>query len=310
MQNPFAQVIVIAIGWVVLILFFILGTWAKSKSMEKRKRETIERTDAEMNARAKVIAEGRPVIRHEIPEDAELAAYMQDLPREIKTITDAQRLAMKLEQNAITGLWQSAISGVIAILLPHERVYSFMWNARCVAMGRGDSQNDALESHGVVFFSNMRFLHYRSPWEIIEFPLNKIYTVEAHKGYYFDGISFFTPDLHVQLTFAGAIDRKLFRDMIIHIAASAVCPILSSGAVYVSTMVCECPGCGATVIIHENVRNRCDFCNRLVEKRDLPPKKITNSVADEINKYKELLDKGAISEKEYEKAKESLLGKL
>ncbi|MCL2577222.1 MAG: SHOCT domain-containing protein [Defluviitaleaceae bacterium] len=302
------------VGYLVwmLISFFL----ESSKEKERRAREAELDEIAAKEVRAKVakmesqVAKIQPAIKQDIPSSPGLAAYMQDLPQKVKGVADARRLAAKLETDCKMGLWQNAVVRVIALIKPNEFIYAMTWNAHCVTLSRNEAEREYKESHGVVFFSNMRFLHFKDPANIIEFPLNDIYTVEAHKGNYFDGISFRTPTLHVQLSFAGAIDRKLFRDMVIHIAASAACPSFTEGMSESNILpqICECPGCGATVIIHADIKNKCDFCGRLVGKQEVQT--TSNSVADEIKKYKELMDKGILSEQEFEKAKGKLLSKL
>ena len=302
------------------IVFIIWGLF-RFFSISPEEKERIERTKAmqeiasktEERAKTEMIESQAmqiyPVVTHDIPSNPKLAAYMRDLPQKIQSAADAQRIATKLEHDSKIGLWQNAVLRVLELIRPYEFIYAMTWNAHCISMTRDESQNYT-ESHGVVFFSNMRFLHYKDPANIIEFPLSDIYTVESHSGSYFEGISFRTPTLHIQLTFAGEIDRKLFRDMIIHIAACAACPTFTNSTLEDETLsqICECSGCGATVIIHANVKTKCDFCGRFAEKR--PGKKPSASSADEIKKYKELLESGVISKHEFETAKEKIINRL
>jgi hypothetical protein len=252
--------------------------------------------------------------KYSTPEDPTLAAYMQDLPQVVTGMADVMRLAAKLEKDPVVGLWQRALQGAIELLHPSELIFAMTWNAHCTTLTR-EAVKKSTDSHGVVFFSNMRFLYYRNPANIIEFPLSEIYTVAAHKGQYFDGISFVTPTLNIEVTFAGAIDRKLFRDMIIHIAANAACPLFAAGATPADNraQVCECPGCGATVIIHPEIQNKCEYCNRLVQGQHIQeqsPLPTATNVAAELQKYKTLLDEGTISAEDFEAVKTKLLNKL
>lgn len=260
---------------------------------------------AEKNAEQAEAAPAAPVtpIKHIIPENPELAAYMRDLPQAVTGIADAKRLAAKLESEQKIGLWQTALGRVIALIPPNEFLYAMTWNAHCVSMERGEKKNHR-DSHGIVFFSDRRFFYFKDPANIIEFPLVDIYAVDAFKGDYFDGISFRTQNLDLQLSFAGKTDRKLFRDMVIFIAANAANPQISEEFYDASAQICECPGCGATVIIHAEVINKCEYCGRHVEKQ------AKTGVADELKKLKFLLDAGALSADEFEAAKNKVLGRV
>jgi hypothetical protein len=315
------------------IAFSIGGAWFEDNRRRKRRRAELEewvaREDAEKAANPPPPKPATPteatlpqepiIVKHTTPADPTLAEYMDDLPRDIKTISDVRLLAAKLEKEAKPGLWQVAIMKVVEQLQSNEKLYVMTWNAHCITTSRvkGQKQKHYQESHGVMFFSNRRFFYYRDPdpagW--IQFPLSDIYTVAAHKGNYFDGISFRTPSLNVELSFMGKIDRKLFRDMVVHLAANAACPSFTEGvsASELVPQVCECPGCGATVIIHFNSENRCEYCYRHVERQSRTPAQTTSttpSLADELDRYKSLLDNGTISEEEFEAIKAKLLNSL
>ncbi|MCL1844742.1 MAG: SHOCT domain-containing protein [Defluviitaleaceae bacterium] len=246
------------------------------------------------------------------PEDPALAAHMQDLPQALLSVQDAKRVAEKLGHTAKPGLWQNSVVRVIGMLAPDEFVYALSWNAHCVTMQTHSNIKNYFESHGVVVFSDARFVFFKDVSNIIEFPLADIHAVDAHKGAYFDGVSFRTQNLEVKLTFAGKIDRKLFRDMVIHIAADAACPVPVDGAPAAFPQVCECPGCGASVIIHPGAVNKCEYCDRLVEKQIAAPvsQAVSPNVAEELEKYSDLMRSGIISAEEFEEVKRRLISRV
>ncbi|MCL1844743.1 MAG: SHOCT domain-containing protein [Defluviitaleaceae bacterium] len=278
---------------------------------------------------ALVVSSGR---KHRIPEDPALAEYMQDLPQIVQNVAGANHLARKLEHEPKIGLWQTSVNTVIGQIKPGELVYAMTWNAHCVTTPTHDDTksladnraNNITESHGVVFFSDERFFFYKDPANIVEFPLADIYAVDAHKGHFFDGVSFRTQNFEVQLTFGGKIDRKLFRDMVIHIAADAACPVIEGEVQGDAPQVCECPGCGASVIIHLGAVNKCEYCDRFVEKRakraagtgdayherHVPSKPDTATVAEELKKYGDLMNRGVITTEEFEEIKNTLLSRV
>jgi hypothetical protein len=275
---------------------------------EGKAKEAKEAKAVPLTSQAETI---QPIVNHSLPMEQELADYMQDLPQIVNNIADVKRLAGKLKNQHKLGLWQTSMGRVIDIIQPNELIYAMTWNAHCVSMNREDKIKNYQESHGIVFFSARRFLYFKDPANIIEFPLEDIYTVDAHKGHYFDGISFRTHALDIQLSFASKICTKLFRDMIIYIAANAaVSPPSIDGAEAATPQICECPGCGATVIIHAYIKNKCEYCDRFVEKQQEIKSLKPISVADELKKYKNLADAGVISAEEFEQIKTKLLERV
>lgn len=87
----------------------------------------------------------------------------------------------------------------------------------------------------------------------------------------------------------------------------------ASGATIVSV---ECGGCGAVHVVEENTMVICTWCDRplvfsgesntLAKQSSTPPTAI--STADELMKFKALLDSGVITEEEFAHKKKELLG--
>jgi hypothetical protein len=213
-----------------------------------------------------------PTIVHEMPMSPELSAYMEDLPQMVRTPADVERLANKLEMNLRIGLWQTGVVKTIE-QIGSEMIYAMVWNAHCITQNWNSKIKNYQDRHGIIFFSNTRFFCYVDPATQVEIPLDDIHTVATHAGKFLDGISFRTQDLDVQGTFPGAVDRKLFRDMVIYIAANAAIyheqnlNLQSDISIAFKPQICECPGCGATVIIHAEIINKCEYCGRYVEKQ-------------------------------------------
>jgi hypothetical protein len=207
-------------------------------------------------------------ILHEMPMEPELAAYMEGLPRAVQDVATAEQMGERLQLGTKLGLWRSSVVRAIEFIQPEEMLYALAWNAHCITQNISGANKNYKDSHGTVFFSNTRFFCFVDPANQVEIPLENIYTVATHKGQYLDGISFRTQETDVQVTFPGTSDRKLFRDMVIYIAANAAMfPEHARGVTACKPQVCECPGCAATVIIHPNIINKCEYCGRYVEKQ-------------------------------------------
>jgi len=232
---------------------------------------------------------------------------MKDLPQEVRNVKDAVRVAEEMSEVS-TLMWRSSINAAIGLMLPGEQIYFIAWGVDCTAEGKGGTKKT-----GVIFFSNKRFLFTAGRWApALEFPLEDILTVAAQesRGGFFDGggISFRTADLNVSLKFTFTTKINRVREMIIQIAANAAGEKSNAPL----SQVCECPGCGASVIIHANIVNKCEYCDRYVEKRatPAPADAAPASMADELKKYKDLKLMGAISDEEFEAVKEKLLSRV
>ena len=104
-----------------------------------------------------------------------------------------------------------------------------------------------------------------------------------------------------------ADDIDMVRELLIHLSVTATGSQFSDaewddqGEADASSgglaQVLECRGCGATVIFHPGVINKCEYCERYVQ----------DVTADELKKYKELLQMGALNHEEFEHIKRQLL---
>lgn len=247
---------------------------------------------------------------------SELSRFMHDLPQRIYNINDAKRLRMKWEGDAPTFLWKGTINSAIPFIEPDEQIYLFTWAA---------DWGSTISNTGVVFFSQKRIAHYDAHNNLIVIPLSHIRTVAASEGLFFGKIEFCTEDASYELRFTSKKNVPLMRELLIHLAAGASCPgkdgVILPVEEMSSLIVEECPGCSAAVILHDGI-GKCEYCDRHVgqEKKDiLPPAPVpvapqiaaaSSSIADELKKYKELLDMGAINVDEYNAAKARLLGQL
>ncbi|MCL2356454.1 MAG: SHOCT domain-containing protein [Defluviitaleaceae bacterium] len=250
---------------------------------------------------------------------SELSVIMRDLPQEVRNVKDAVRVSEKLNETS-THKWKGEIKRTIGMILPDEKIYFIAWGVDCTATGE-DGMDDT--ETGLVFFSDKRFL-FTPGWQslFVMCPIEEILTVASEKsgGDFYDGgkISFRTANMDVTLQFAFTTKVNRVREMIIQIASNAVCGNTGSSPGGASA-VCECSGCGASVIIHANIVNKCEYCDRYVETRDAsavapvaasPGDIAPVSVADELKKYKDLKLMGAISDEEFEVVKEKLLSRL
>jgi len=255
----------------------------------------------------------------------ELSVFMQDLPQHVRNLDDAKRMAFKLGGDATTLFWKGTINRTIKYIQPDEPLYIFTWGVTCSFTDRATGEQ--WSTSGAIFLSGQRFFYFDGSigYEKIELPLEAILTVAAQEGTFSRSISFRTASATMEVKFLDSPNVNMVRDMIIHLSANATTQLEASGtgAKPASQSVVDCSGCGATVIIHQNTINKCAYCDRFVQEQPeavnpqvappvaapkAPPS--SGSVADELLKYKELLNMGAINADEFEAAKRKLLGNL
>ena len=253
----------------------------------------------------------------------QLNAYMHGLPMYIFNIDDAKKLSRKQSGQATTLFSKGDINKAIALILPNEKIYFMEWAMYFNVTNTKTGEYIAGGSGNVIFFSDTRFFGMcTTTGNVFELPLADIYTVATNKGIIFSDISFRTQELTIVLKNSVANNIELIREMIIHIAASATAKTqpVEMGIPSEQTLINRCVGCGATLIIHSGTINKCEYCSRLAEQEISPmpvaPQTASpatsplDDVAEQLKKYKELLDMGAISVVEFELIKSKLLNKL
>ena len=268
--------------------------------------------------------------------DRMLSEYMQGLPMHVRTLKDAKRMALKHSCYASPSDSRSEIKKAISLMHPNENIYFIEWliTSNIFKTENGRKMEDQVG--GLIFFSDTRFVCICGMTErVYETPLSEIQTVAAKRNDIVDGdLSFRTYDRTFEIKGLIADDINMVREMLIHLSAFATGSEFgdaerdesdtSSGG---RAQVLECLGCGATVIFHSGAINKCEYCGRLVQEattvqetatvqemtaaqpafgmaaQDTPPL----GLADELKKYNELLQMGALSNEEFEHMKRQLL---
>jgi len=244
-----------------------------------------------------------------------LATYMKNLPQPVRDIEDTKRMSRLFGGEAMFLGWRGTVRRTIEQIEPDELIYIFTWGTTNRITYRMDGKTE--KQSCALFFSNKRFLSLDiENSKIVEFPISGIRTVAARKGLIFNGVSFCTDELSMEITFASCLDVHNARDMIIHIAATMPIGLeLTSSSLQSSIM--NCLGCGAAVIVQPDTMGKCEYCNRptqheiaIVPETNTQSIGLSNEVVAELKKYKELLDIGVINIAEFESVKTRLLGKL
>jgi len=249
----------------------------------------------------------------------ELRSLMKGLPMKVTDTKSATRLVEALGGTSSLLFLKKKLKQTIEHMQPEEYLYLIDWQTDFKMTHRDTGTTTSSIALGVVFFSNKRFFYYESPTTIIEFPLDEISSVAAYKGVIWSGVSFRSKSLDLEIRFQWVGKKKIhvIRDMIIYLSAHTIghCvqPDKYEQAEYAK--VVNCSGCNATVIIHKGTAGVCDYCNNYVSYQEtvIPHVSVPvqeSSIADELQKYKTLLDTGAISAMEYEEVKDKLLSKL
>ena len=177
-------------------------------------------------------------------------------------------------------------------------------------------------SSGYMFISDKRILFSPLPrqrWggNIIEFPLDRVQSVYIHPKEMNMAnacVSFSTDKLRIIFR----IDNSTDEVKIAAILEGAVQTTLTkySQEQYGSV---KCYNCGASKIVKKGYITKCDYCDSPLEVGtqknnednaigNIVNKEMSTSVADEIIKFKALLDSGVITPEEFEHKKRKLLG--
>lgn len=265
-----------------------------------------------------------------------LSEYMQGLPMHVRTRRDAKRLALKHYSYASTSDSKSEIKKAISLMHPSENIYYIEWliTSNIFKTEKGNMNDD--QPGGLIFFSDTRFVCICGITErVYQTPLSEIYTIAARRNESADSdLAFRTHERTFEIKGLVADDIAMVREMLIYLSTSAtgvqLCDAEWDGWGDSNTsssglaQALECLGCGATVIFHPGVINKCEYCGRYVQEvtqetatvqemtaaqpaatiatQNTPPL----SLADELKKYKELLQMGALTHEEFEHIKRQL----
>jgi len=261
----------------------------------------------------------------------DLQGHMIDLPMPINGAEDLIVLSQKYGIGAF-GVRTVYKEYIRKHVQPDELIY-FADSATYYAIDRHTGKRTG--GFGGVVFTNKRFIGVGGGWlsdKNVSFALTDICTVAAGKGALLGRISFRTPSADVEISKLSVTEDDilaLLRETIISIAANPDNTPTDSNTQDAAEAdiqrVVECPGCSATIIIRAGTIGKCEYCDKVVEatQNQIPnianansvansvaPSMPTTGIADELRKYKELLDMGVINQAEFDDVKGRLLERL
>jgi len=269
----------------------------------------------------------------------ELSNFIQELglPRYVRSFDDAVRMG-KMFGFKPSLIW-SRDHAKKSLSHMDEPVYIYSLYVHCRFTDRQTHSVQDL-NRSVVFLTENKFVCIDFDQnKKVEIPLGDIRSVANSIGTS-DGIYFRTQELNVDIVFIEKLKNlNLTRDLIIHLAANSTAfspptqpapdaPATRTDATSTTSLpsakssVIDCVGCGAAVIIPPDTLGKCEYCDRPAAKPQKVSRPISSpsaappiptpstNVADELKKYKELLDLGVISQNDFEVAKAKLLGQV
>ena len=268
----------------------------------------------------------------------EVSNFLQtsNLPRSIRSVDDAKKVASITALTPAIALFaKSRIKKVLSHIDPSELIYLFSWDGITKITSKINGQFVESDSNCVIFFSDKRFFFMDDMKDrttvllngMLQFPIEEI-TEVLYNVNYPKWLTIESEKFNIEYQFDS--NRKniaLVAELILHIsdfAKLANQPALEDEVIASTDMldaasqpgVVDCSGCGSVVTIASGNIDTCEHCGSVAEKPQIavvpvaPSTTSSTSVADEIKKYKELLDMGVINAEEFEATKNKLLTQL